>query len=96
MAERWTTDQDAKLVAMRIKGKSSEDISAAVGRSVDAVESRIYRLKKLGVDIPSISEVRESCEDYSKLEHKIYKVLYPVLIALAGLFVAGIVYGAIY
>jgi DNA-binding CsgD family transcriptional regulator len=44
--DRWTEDEDKRLLELRTKGKSNYWIAAALRRSLTSVAARLYVLKK--------------------------------------------------
>ena len=66
--EKWTPDQDARLLALRATGLSGQRIAAELGVSRCGIDNRMRRLRKRGVHIPPMRPGRK--RDKS-LEHRV-------------------------
>lgn len=72
MPRLWTTGEEKRLIQMLDAGHTFKEIANALGRTPDAVERRIYFLRKSGANIKAARKKRVYTMDDKQQMQSLY------------------------
>lgn len=74
VAPVWTPDMDAELLRLRGEGLQYDQVGAAMGVSRKAAIGRANRLKKKGVNVPSVERIKKVAPVKDTRRHPVPKI----------------------